>query len=191
MVIPTTSQPSATSRAAATDESTPPLMPTTIRSAMLRGGSRSCRAFGRSRDLVPHAEQVGQTLELLRRRVADLDLTLSLVADDSHARHQRALQRLLQRCQLDRSTASLPWRQALRLGEGLLRANGILGRPDGPVVSQDLIAQTKLLGDGRQCEKRTCMAHREAPASEIGLDLLRQAQKAQRVRDRRAVLADP
>src|SRR5262249_31057789 len=94
MVTPMTSAPCSTSSAAATDESTPPLMPTTMRSAI---------CFS----LVPRAEQLGQALELVRRRVADLDLTLSLVADDPHARHQAALQRFLERRELDRPPPSL------------------------------------------------------------------------------------
>src|SRR6516164_8632425 len=113
MVIPTTSHPRSTSRAAATDESTPPLIPTTIRSAITllvswisRRAPRieSPAARSRSRcagELVPGAEQVGQALELVRCRVADLDLTLSLVADDPHAGHEALLQRFLERRQLD------------------------------------------------------------------------------------------
>src|SRR5882762_10743822 len=132
MVIPTTSRPCSTSSAAATDESTPPLMPTTIRSAISRGGFAILvsRDLGR-RALVPRAEQVGQTLELVRRRVADLDLTLAFVADDPDARHQAALKRFLERCHLDRPPAALSRRQAACPGERFLRADGILCRPHG------------------------------------------------------------
>ena len=35
------------------------------------------------------------------------------------------------------------------------------------------------------------MAHRQPPASQVGLDLLREPQQPQTVRDRRAILADP
>src|SRR5438445_5983289 len=191
MVIPTTSHPCSTSRAAATDESTPPLMPTTIRSAIV--GVRDplvARDLGRGA-LVPCAEQVGQALELVRRRVADLDLTLSLVADDPDPRHQAALKRFLQRRQLDGPPASFARREAACLRKRLLRPDGILRRPDGPVMGQDLIAKSKLLGDSRQCEQRARVTHREPAASEVGLDFLRETQQSQTVRDRGAILSDP
>src|SRR5215470_4707916 len=85
MVMPTTLSPASTRRAAATEESTPPLMPTTMRS--LTGS-------------VSRAQQCGDALELLGVRVADLDAALSFATDDLHARHQRPLQRLFQRGEL-------------------------------------------------------------------------------------------
>src|SRR5205823_8216475 len=62
--------------AAATDESTPPLMPTTIRSLTLA---------------VPSQDRA-EALELLGRRVRDFDAPAAIVADDRHARHERTLQ---------------------------------------------------------------------------------------------------
>src|SRR6516162_6584264 len=157
MVTPTTSHPCSTSRAAATDESTPPLMPTTMRSAMwLR-----VWCLLRARALVPRAQHLGEPLELIGRRVADFDLTLSLAANDPHPRHQTLLEGLLERRQLDGATPAFARRHPAGLGERFLRANRILGRTDGPVVSQNLIAQPKLFGDRRQREQRPRVAHRQ------------------------------
>ena len=58
-------------------------------------------------------------------------------------------------------------------------------------MRENLVTQPELLDDGRQCEERPRVAHREPPAAQVGLDLLREAQEAQGVGDRRAVLADP
>src|SRR5262245_20517212 len=178
MVTPMTSAPCSTSSAAATDESTPPLMPTTMRSAIWFA-------------LVPRAEQLGQPLELVRRRVADLDLTLSLVADNPHARHQAPLQRFLEGRELDRPPPPLARRQAAGFGDRLLGANRALGGAPRPIVRQDLVGQLELPGHRRQREQRARVAHRQPPTSQVGLNLLREPQQPQTVRDRRAVLADP
>src|SRR5215470_5167892 len=87
MVIPTTSYPCSTSKAAATDESTPPLIPTMTRSANLDSSS----------------EQTAQALELLGSRVCDLDPTAPIIPDDAHAGHQRPLQHVLEGGQLHRA----------------------------------------------------------------------------------------
>src|SRR5258708_20075420 len=83
MVTPITSKPRSTRSAAATDESTPPDMPTTMREdigLMILGAP---------------AQQFGEPLELLGVGVADLDRTGPLAAADPHARHERALQHRL------------------------------------------------------------------------------------------------
>src|SRR5688500_11776918 len=90
MVTPTTSKPCSTSSAAATDESTPPDMPTTMR-------SRSRTPLMASVSL---GEQGGQTLELLGIGVDDLDLAALVGAGDTHAGHERALQPVLERGEL-------------------------------------------------------------------------------------------
>src|SRR3989442_2750935 len=93
MVTPTAAYPASTSSAAATEESTPPLMPTTMRSALTSSVSRT--------------EQHGEPLELVGVGVGDLDAALALPADDSHARHQGARQRILERGDLGRAPALL------------------------------------------------------------------------------------
>src|SRR6267378_3190468 len=98
MVTPITSKPRSTRSAAATDESTPPDMPTTMREdidLMILGAS---------------AQQFGEPLELLGVGVADLDRAGALAAADPHARHERALQRRLDGRQLGR-----PDRKSTRL----------------------------------------------------------------------------
>src|SRR6267142_6436089 len=82
MVTPTASYPASTSSAAATEESTPPLMPTTIRWALTGSVSRT--------------DQHGEPLELVGVGVRDLDAPLALAADDPHARHECALQPVLE-----------------------------------------------------------------------------------------------
>src|SRR4029077_7486367 len=113
MVMPTTSWPCSTSSAAATEESTPPLMPTTMRSLIDLPVRASFRAlFGPFVcSSVPRAEQLGETLGLDRRRARDRDLPPALVADDAHARHQSALERFLERRQLHRAPPTLLRRQ--------------------------------------------------------------------------------
>src|SRR5216110_2940394 len=91
MVTPTTSQPCATRHAAATEESTPPLIPTTIRSAIYRLPS----------------QQTAEPFELVGGRVRDLDAPLAIGADDRHTRHERPLQCGLERAELHRARASL------------------------------------------------------------------------------------
>ena len=77
IVTPTTSWPASVRSAAATEESTPPLIPTTMRSAGMESVSR--------------AKQSRDALELLGIRVGDLDPALSLAPDDADPRHQGSL----------------------------------------------------------------------------------------------------
>src|SRR5262245_2504785 len=144
-VTPITSYPCATSNAAATEESTPPLMPTTMRSLTL------------------HSEKLGQSLQLVGRRVADLDPTVLRPTDDPNPGHDRALDRFLQGLDLGRA---VPRRRPGRAP--LLDAR--LGRAHGPRVREDLIPEPQLIGLVRQCQQRTRMAHGETPLAEILLD---------------------
>src|SRR6266404_8828205 len=93
-VTPITSTPCSTRSAAATDESTPPLMPTTMRSFM-----RSILARRRR-------DQLGQPIQFLAGGVADLDAPGALAADDAHPRGERHAQRVFDRGQLRRATRS-------------------------------------------------------------------------------------
>src|SRR5258706_11150965 len=104
-VTPTTSYPCSTSNAAATDESTPPLIPTTIRSMAIDLTATSSRAAG--------AEELGDAFELVGRGVDDLDLPSAFVAADHDPRHQGALERLLERGHL-RGVPAAPSRRAPR-----------------------------------------------------------------------------
>src|SRR5207244_10127973 len=102
--------------AAATDESTPPDMPTMMREdigLMILGAP---------------AQQFGEPLELLGVGVTDLDRAGALDAADPHARHERALQSCLDGRQLGRTIErrlGAPDRAARRL-DGPPR---LLGRP--------------------------------------------------------------
>src|SRR6266545_1673021 len=165
IVTPTASAPASTRRAAATEESTPPLMPTTTRSPRMASVSR--------------AEQSREPLQLVGVRVADLDPTYPLATDDTHARHERALQRLLEGGHLRRAAALLrPGRPAGGCG-----AHGVLGRAHGPVVGEDVVAQLELLGRRRQREHRPRVAHRETSGTQIVLYQRRKAQQPQGVGD--------
>src|SRR6266540_7499150 len=181
-VTPTTSYPCSTSSAAATEESTPPLMPTTIRSMAIDLTATSSGAAG--------AEELRDALELVGRGVDDLDLPSALVAADHDARHQGALERLLERGHL-RGVPAATSRRAPWRCRALGRADRILGRADGPVVSQDLVAELQLLGRRRQREQGACVTHRETPAAQVGLDLVRQPEQPQGVRDGGPVAPDP
>src|SRR5437773_1920758 len=196
MVTPTTSTPRSTRSAAATDESTPPDIPTTTREDMTATGSiiNSPRTAGpQPRDVLrlvlrPRAEQFGEALELVGIGIRDLDRAEPLAAADADARHERALERRLDGRQLGR----VPARRA-RAPHGAARrldgARGLLGRAHGPRVRQDLVTQAKLIGLARQRQQHERMAHREPAAAQVGLDRLRQPQQPQRVGDRRAVAA--
>src|SRR5690348_283398 len=122
IVTPTAAYPASTTSAAATEESTPPLIPTTMRSRLITSVSR--------------ADQHGQPLELVGVGIRDLDAPLALAADDAHAGHERALQSIFERGQLGRAPALLgSWRAA---GGG--RAHGVLGGAHRPVVGEDFVA---------------------------------------------------
>src|SRR5260370_14547050 len=99
------------------------------------------------------AEEIGDAFELVGRGVDDLDLTPALVATDHDPRHQGALERLLERGQL-RGVPAAPSRRAPRRCRALGRPDRILGRPHGPVVGQDLVAELQLLGRRRHREQR-------------------------------------
>src|SRR6266850_1716662 len=88
-VTPTTSYPPSTSSAAATDESTPPLMPTTMRCmpAILPS---------------PLRQKLRESLQLFGVGVGDFDLASPAVSGDRDAGQERALEGLLQRGQLGR-----------------------------------------------------------------------------------------
>src|SRR5689334_5546673 len=175
-VTPTTSWPCSTSSAAATDESTPPLIPTTMRSAMLT--RKLARSLARRRD------QLAEPVELLARGIRDLDPARALVADDAHARGERDAQRVLDRGEL----GGAPQRPAGRLYA--LGLHPLLGRAHRPRVRENLLAKLQLIGRGVEREQRTRMAHREATCAQIGLDRLGQLQKTQAVRDAAAVARD-
>src|SRR5919204_3180923 len=123
MVMPTASCPASTRRAAAIDESTPPLIPTTMRCGLTPSVSRD--------------EQDREALELLAGRVRDLDATLALAADDPHPRHQGALQRVFERGELRRAAALL----GPRRGTGRRGGPRVLPRAHAPVVGEDLVAE--------------------------------------------------
>src|SRR3990170_26961 len=255
IVTPTTSKPCSTRSAAATDESTPPLMPTTMRSPTpslsapfafarpvvslarrARGSARTAplssfarppapRAArlarpplsplaspprgrlgshgplslrspprpegGSARTSVSRAEQVGEALELVGRRVHDLDLAAALVARDPHARHERALERPFERAELRGAAPALARPALPRARELRGAADRVLRGPHRPVVREDLVAQAELLRRARQREQRARVAHREPSGAQVGLDRLRQLEQAQAVGDGAAVLADP
>src|SRR3972149_61911 len=193
IVTPTTSKPCSTRSAAATDESTPPLMPTTMRSptpslsaplAFARPGvslDRPARGparpppppprpeGGSASTSVSRAEQVGEALELVGRRVHDLDLAAALVARDPHARHERALERLLERAELRGAAPALARPALPRARELRGAAERLLRGPHRPVVREDLVAQAELLRRARQREQRARVAHREPPGAPVGL----------------------
>src|SRR5262245_44944278 len=171
MVTPTGSYPASTSSAAATEESTPPLMPTTMRCRLTRSVSR--------------ADQHGEPLEFVGVGVADLDASKALATDDAHARHERALQAFLERGQFRRAPALLRPRRAS--GGGC--AHGVLGRTDRPIVRENLVAQLELLGRRGERQQRARVAHREPSAAQIVLDRLRQTEQTKRVGDRAPLLA--
>src|SRR5258705_2989502 len=141
MVMPTASAPASTRRAAATEESTPPLMPTTMRS--LTGS-------------VSRAEQRGEPLELVGVGVGDLDAALALAADDAHTRHERALQGFLERGELRRAAALLGPRRAAGGGP----AHGGLRGAHRPVVREDLVAQLEPLRPRGHHQQRPGVPHR-------------------------------
>src|SRR5882724_13388952 len=185
MVTPTTSTPRSTRSAAATEESTPPDMPTTMREAMTsmgliissprtagfdhrlacRGGSHRGPATFRLA-LPARAEQFGEALELVGVGVRDLDGAEPLAAADADARHERALERLLDGRQLGR----VPTRRSRAHGAArrLDGARGLVGRTHGPRVRQDLVAQAKLIGLARQRQQHERVAHGEPAATQVG-----------------------
>src|SRR5213593_1920787 len=194
MVTPITSTPRSTRSAAATDESTPPDIPTTIRGRMsfdyrlasngrgsITGSPRLRLRLGpRPRDVLrlalpPRAEQFREALELLGVRIRDLDRADALAAADPYARHERALQRRLHRGQLRGAPA-----RGLRRTHGAARrfdgAGGLLGRAHRPRVRADLVAQAKLIRLARERQQHERMAHRQPSATQIGLDRLGQTQ---------------
>src|SRR5882672_8995491 len=134
IVTPTASCPCSTSSAAATDESTPPLMPTTTRSITVSPSWASMSRF----------EQPGKPLELVRRRVGDLDRAAPPVAAKSDARHERAGEPILERDELGGA--------APRRARDAVNADRVLRRAYRPVVREDLVAQAQLLSLRRQRE---------------------------------------
>src|SRR5712691_493998 len=158
-VTPTTSYPCSTSRAAATEESTPPLMPTTMR----------CMTA-----ILPLrlSQKLREAVQLFGVRVGDFDFAPPAVADDGDAGLQRALERLLERGQLGRVSAATP-RCPPRRRNRLTGADRVLGGPHGPVVGKDLVAELELVGGRGEREEGACMAHGQPPTAEISLDLIR------------------
>src|SRR5712691_8130657 len=175
-VTPTTSYPCSTSRAAATEESTPPLMPTTMRcmTAILP---------------LPQRQKLREAFQLFGVRVGDFDFAPPTVADDDDAGLQRALEGLLERGQLGRVSAATSRRPTSRRGL-LAEANRVLGGPHGPVVGQDLVAELELVRSRVEREEGARVAHRQSSRAEIGLDRLGQAKEAERIRDRGPVTTD-
>src|SRR2546428_9229371 len=93
MVTPITSKPRSTRSAAATEESTPPDMPTTMREDMtliILGPPAPRLPHGLARRLRARAQRFGEPLELARVLVGHLDGAGALAAPDAHARHERA-----------------------------------------------------------------------------------------------------
>src|SRR5262245_37888855 len=113
-VTPTTSKPCSTRRAAATDESTPPLSPTTIRSA-------TSGPLGVAETLGAHRrDELGQPIQLLARGVRDLDAPGAIVADEPDSRRQSRAQRVLDGGKLGRAPDRAAGRRApLALDVGL------------------------------------------------------------------------
>src|SRR4029450_7035820 len=114
IVTPTTSWPASVSSAAATEEATPPLIPTTMRSADMESVSR--------------AKQSREAFELLGVGVDDLDGPLALAAHDADTRHERSLQCVLDGGQLGGAAALLGTPRP-GLGRG---ADAVLGRAHRP-----------------------------------------------------------
>src|SRR4029079_5966738 len=170
-VTPTTSWPCSTSSAAATDESTPPLIPTTMPTAMATTNLSRRRALARSRD------QLVEPVELLARGVRDLDATRALVADDAHARAQCDPERALDRGELGRP-AQCPARGLCALG-----LHALLGRAHRPRVREDLLAELQLVGRGVEREQRAGVTQRAPTGAQIRLDGIGQLQKTQAVCD--------
>src|SRR6266542_5189429 len=130
-VMPTTSWPCSTSRAAATEESTPPLIPTTTRSAM--SGSLPALA-------ARAGDELGQAVQLFARGVGDLDPARALGPDQPHPRGERRAERVLHGGQVGGSPQQTPGRlDALLL-------DVLFGCADRPRVGEDLLSQLELLG---------------------------------------------
>src|SRR5262245_62795341 len=176
-VTPTTSKPCSTSSAAATEESTPPLMPTITRSFNAKPPARPSPVSA------PRRQDLGEAVEVLGGCVGDLDAAVTLVAHESHPRGQRLAERVLERGELGRSAGGAAW-----LDDALL-LHAFLGRAHGPRVRKDLLAQAELLGHGVQREQRARVPHREPAAAEIGANRLGQLEEPETVRDRAAILA--
>src|SRR4029077_21000712 len=92
------------------------LIPATMRSADMQSVSR--------------AEQSREPFELFGVRIGDLDPTLPLAPDDSHSRHERSLQRILDGGELHRATPLLGPPRPILGG----RAAAVLGRAQRPVL---------------------------------------------------------
>src|SRR5580765_7558180 len=190
-VTPITSTSCSTRSAAATDESTPPLMPTTIRSVMdslyaisglldLNSGDGHRRHLLRAR---PH-DQLDESFQLLSGVIGHLDAPRALVADEAHPRGQRRAKRVFDRTDLGRP----PRRPARRLRPAALHVR--LGRAHRPRVREDLLAKSKLFGCARQGEKRPRMSHGETAGAQIRLDEVGQLDQPKTVRDRAPVPPD-
>src|SRR4030095_15950026 len=91
---PTTSKPCSTSSAAATEESTPPLMPTITRS--FNAGAPALPSPGSA----PRRQDLGDAVEVLGRRIGDLDAAVAFIAHEPHSRGQRLAKRVLERGEL-------------------------------------------------------------------------------------------
>src|SRR5262245_26228217 len=137
-VTPPTSKPCSASSAAATEESTPPLMPTTTRSFNARAPALPSPASA------PRRQDLGKAVEVLGRRVGDLDAAVTLVPHEPHPRGQRLAERVLERGELGRSAGG-----TARLDDALL-LHALLGRAHRPRVRKDLLAEAELLGHGVQ-----------------------------------------
>src|SRR5215470_2942360 len=174
-VTPTTSKPCSTSSAAATEESTPPLIPTITRS--FNAGPPALPSPASA----PPRQDLGDAVEVLGGRVCDLDPTVPLVAHEPYSRAQRLAERVLERGDLGRAA-----RGAARLDHALL-LHALLGRAHRPRVGEDLLAQAKLLGHGVQREQRARMAHREPAGAEVGANGLGKLEEPETVRDRAAI----
>src|SRR4029077_21248721 len=127
-VTPITSKPCSTRSAAATEESTPPLRPTTIRSVIRSSTSRR--------------DELGEAIELLARGVNDLDPPGALGSHESHPGRERDAERIFDRGQIGRAT------KLAAGGPGSLGLHALLGGAYRPRVGQDLVAQLELVGRG-------------------------------------------
>src|SRR5215831_9952727 len=170
-VTPIASIPSSTRSAAATEESTPPLIPTTTRSGVTAlislciHASSQLRADALADVLRPSPELLEQTLQFVAADIRDLDPATGLAADESDPCREPSPQGLLGSDQIGRpSTDMAP-------GPRLLPLYTFLGQAHRPGVLDDLVAEPDLLSRRRERQKGSRVAHGEPARAEIRLDL--------------------
>src|SRR5262245_29889016 len=126
--------------------------------------------------------------ELLAAVEVDLDPPALGTLQDPDARPERRLQRLLRLDDVGVAPLDSSAIDSRRLPPGPRPPGLDLAHrqtiPDCPV------RQLLLILGGRQAEERPSVTHRELPRPDLLLDLIRQSQQPQRVRDGRSLLAD-